>query len=292
MRSLLFISIFSLIIHAQSILVINSNAEIKKYRESVEEFSKNFESPFKVLDIADMSSARIQEYLYDEYPDIVYAVGAKAYQYANNYLPEKEIYFSSIVDYKRLSPIGKRFGVSNELHNGMQLTLIRSIFDEIKTIGVIYSEYSQYAVDDLAQNAEKLGIQILSLKIDEASVKSIDFTDTIKRSDAMMVIPDPLFLNDEKAVEKLFKLSNAYKKPVFAYHELFIHYGASLVISVDDSTIGRQIAAMMQGRINGEKIEKVQYPAGTRIIFNKKEASRLGLKAGSDVSFFVTEILE
>jgi ABC-type uncharacterized transport system substrate-binding protein len=239
-----------------------------------------------------MSSARIQEYLYDEYPDIVYAVGAKAYQYANNYLPEKEIYFSSIVDYKRLSPIGKRFGVSNELHNGMQLTLIRSIFDEIKTIGVIYSEYSQYAVDDLAQNAEKLGIQILSLKIDEASVKSIDFTDTIKRSDAMMVIPDPLFLNDEKAVEKLFKLSNAYKKPVFAYHELFIHYGASLVISVDDSTIGRQIAAMMQGRINGEKIEKVQYPAGTRIIFNKKEASRLGLKAGSDVSFFVTEILE
>lgn len=292
MRTLLFISIFSLIMHAQSILVINSNAEIKKYRESVEEFSKNFERPFKVLDISDKSSERIQKYLYDEYPDIVYAVGTKAYQYANQYLPEKEIYFSSIVDYKRLSPTGKRFGVSNELHSGMQLTLIRSIFDEIKTIGVIYSEHSQHAVDDLSQNAEKLGIKILTLKIDEASVKNTDLTDTIKRSDAMMVIPDPLFLNDEKAVENLFSLSSSYKKPVFAYHELFIHYGASLVISVDDSTIGRQIAGMMQGRINGDKIEKVQYPAGTKIIFNKKEASRLGLKANSDVLLFVTEIIE
>lgn len=292
MRSLLFIFIFTLSMHAQSILVINSNSGIKKYSESVEEFSKNFDAPFKVLDISDKSSERIKECLYDEYPDIVYAVGAKAYQYANQYLPEKEIYFSSIIDWKRLTPVGKRFGVSNELHKGMQLTLIRSIFDEIKTIGVIYSEHSQYAVDDLTQNAEKLGIQILSLKIDEASVKNIAFADTIKRSDAMMVIPDPLFLNDEKAVENLFSLSSAYKKPVFAYHELFIHYGASLVISVDDSTIGRQIAGMMQGRINGDKIEKVQYPAGTKIIFNKKEASRLDLKVNSDVSLFATEILE
>ncbi len=292
MRSLFFIFIFTLSIHAQSILVINSNSGIKKYRESVEEFSKNFDAPFKVLDISDKSSAYIKEFLYDEYPDIVYAVGAKAYQYANKYIPEKEIYFSSIVNWKRLSPAGKRFGVSNELHNGMRLTLIRSIFDKIMTIGVIYSEHSQYAVDDLTQNAEQLGIQILSLKIDEASVKNIEFTNTIKHSDAMMVIPDPLFLNDKKAVESLFSLSNTYKKPVFAYHELFIHYGASLVISVDDSTIGRQIAAMMRGRIHGEKIEKVQYPAGTKIIFNKKEVSRLGLKANSDVSLFATEILE
>jgi putative ABC transport system substrate-binding protein len=285
-------SLFTLLLEAQTILVINSNGEVKKYTEAVDEFSKNVNMPFKMLDISKMSSNDIKRSLYDKYPDIVYAVGAKAYQYANEYLPEKEIYFSSIIDWKRLSLDGKRYGISNELHSSMQLTLVKSIFNNIKTIGIVHSKYTQNIINDLRQDAEKLGIKILPLAIDADSVNNMQFDDVIKNSDAMMIIADPLFLNNEKAVEKVFHLSKEYKKPVVAYHELFIQYGATLVISADNPTIGRQIASMMESNSNNEKIEEIQYPAGTNVIFNQKEAVLNGVEFNPDVILFTTAIVE
>jgi ABC-type uncharacterized transport system substrate-binding protein len=280
------------LLQAQTILLVNSNSNVKKYTETIDEFRKNFNKPFKTVDISNMSGSEIKKYLYDEYPDIVYAVGAKAYQYANEYIPEKEIYFSSVVDWKKLSPSTNRYGVSNELNSGMQLTLIKSIFSNIKTIGVVHSRYTQNIVDDLSHEAEQMGIKITAVKIDESSLKSMEFDDAIKESDAMLVISDPLFLNDEKAVVKLFSGSKMYKKPVIAYHKLFIKYGATLVLSADNQTIGRQISTMIESNINHEPIEKIQYPAGTNIVFNKKAAIMSGVEFSSDISSIATEILE
>lgn len=292
MKHLFFIAFLSLFLHAQNILVINSNPDVKKYAEAVDEFSKNCKRPFKTLDISTMGSEDIKKSLYDEYPDIVYAVGAKAYQYANEYLSEKEIYFSSVVDWKRLALEGERYGVSNELHSGMQLTLIKYIFQNTKTIGVIHSKYTQNIINDLSQEGEKMGIKIIPLKIDEESVSSLHVDDLIKNSDAVMIISDPLFISDEKAVKNLFMASEKYKKPVIAYHELFIEYGATLVMSVDNPTIGRQIAAMIESNINKDAIEKIQYPAGTKVIINKKGAANIGLELTQDILVNATEIIE
>ncbi|MCX6073831.1 MAG: ABC transporter substrate-binding protein [Campylobacterales bacterium] len=292
MKLLFFLSLFSLLLQGETILVMNSNSDVKKYTEAVDAFSKNFNRPFKTLDISAMSSSEIKQSLYDEYPDIVYAVGAKAYQYANEYIPEKKIYFSSIVDWKKFPLHGKRYGVSNELHSGMQLTLIKTVLSTIKTIGVIHSKYTQNIVDDFSHDAKQLGIKILPIKIEEESLKNKSFDDTVKESDAMMIIPDPLFVNNATAIKNLFIVSEKYKKPVIAYHELFIKYGATLVISMDNPTVGRQIAAMIESHINEEKIEKIQYPAGTNIIFNKKEAALIGVKFSPDISSIATEIVE
>lgn len=292
MRLLFFISLFTLALQAHTILVINSNSDVKKYNEAVEEFGKNFNHPFKILDISNKSSNEIKKALYDEYPDTVYAVGAKAYQYANEYIPEKDIYFSSIVDWKRLSLASNRYGVSNELHNGMQLTLIKSLFTSVKTIGVVHSKYTQNMVDDLSRDAGALGIKILPILIDEASVDNIQFDTALNNSDAMMVISDPLFLNNENAVKNLFSSAKKQKKPIIAYHELFIQYGATLVISADNPTIGRQIATMIESNLNEGSIEKIQYPAGTNIVFNKKEAELNGVEITPDILSIATEIRE
>jgi putative tryptophan/tyrosine transport system substrate-binding protein len=292
MRLLLLMSLFTLLLQAQTVLVINSNSQVKRYTEAIDEFSKTFNKPFNTLDISTMSGSEIKKYLYDEYPDIVYVVGAKAYQYANEYIPEKEIYFSSVVDWKKLTPNTNRYGISNELHSGMELTLIKSIFSNIKTIGVLHSRYTQNIVDDLSHEAEQMGIKINAVKIDENSLKSVKFDDAIKESDAILVISDPLFLNDEAAVLNLFAASKIDKKPVIAYHELFIKYGATLVLSADNQTIGRQIGTMIESNMNHVPIEKIHYPAGTNIVFNKKEALLSGVEFNPEVSSIATEILE
>lgn len=292
MKLLFFLSLFTLLVQGETILVMNSNSNVKKYTEAADAFGKNFNRPFKTLDISAMNSNEIKQSLYDEYPDIVYAVGAKAYQYANEYIPEKKIYFSSIIDWKKFPLHGKRYGVSNELHNGMQLTLIKTVLNTIQTIGVIHSKYTQNIVNDFSHDAKQLGITILPIKIEEESLQNKRFEDTVKESDAMMIIPDPLFVNNATAIENLFILSKKYKKPVIAYHELFIKYGATLVISMDNPTVGRQIAAMIESHINEEKIEKIQYPAGTNIVFNQKEAALIGVEFSPDISSIATEIVE
>lgn len=292
MRVVFFIFMTIYCLNAETVLVINSNSDVKKYTETVEEFSETFNKPFKTLDISHKNSKEIKKYLYDEYPDIVYAVGAKAYQYANEYIPEKEIYFSSIVDWKKLSPKNRRYGISNELHSGMQLMLAKSIFTNIKSIGIVHSKYTQNILNDLRQDAAILGISILTLKVDEESVNTVNYEDMLNQCDAVMIVPDPLFIKNENAVKNLFSLSKEYKKPIIAYHELFIKYGATLVISADNPTIGRQMATMIDNRLNGESIEKIQYPAGTNIVLNKKEAAQIGVEFPPEISSIATEVIE
>lgn len=292
MKWLFLLSLFSLLLQAQNILVVNSNSKVKKYTEAVEQFGLNFSRPYKILDISEKNSRQIRDALYDEYPDIVYTVGAKAYQYANEYIPEKEIYFSSIVDWKRLDLKGTRYGVSNELHSGMQLILIKSVFSNVRTIGIVHSRYTQNIIDNFNNSAAELGIQIVPVRIDDSSLPKDGFDEMMHRCDAIMIVSDPLLLKNEKMVETLFNRSKAYKKPIIAYHELFIQYGAALIISVDNPTIGRQIAGMVESNLNNEKIEKIQYPAGTKVVFNKKEADSLGIEYSPEITSFTTEIVE
>jgi putative ABC transport system substrate-binding protein len=287
-----FILTISLFLYAQDVLVIDSNSKVEKYNESVDAFVKNFHKPYKILNIGTMKSADIKESLYAQYPDIVYAVGSKAYQYAYKYIPEKKIFFSSIVNWKRLPKVDEMFGISNEIYSGMQLTLIKSVFPEIKSIGVVYSKYTKNIVDDLKQNANKLGIKILSKEVTIDSIKNVDLTTLVKHSESMLIISDPIFLSNQTLVEKMFKISSKYKKPIFAYHKLFIKYGAILSISVDNPTIGRQMASIITDCLDDKKIKNIQYPIGTKVVFNKKVAKKLGIKYSKNISYVASEIIE
>jgi putative tryptophan/tyrosine transport system substrate-binding protein len=292
MKLLFFISVIICLLQSETILVMDSNAKVKKYTETIDAFRKSINQDFTVLDLSDMSAKEVKNALYDIYPDIVYAVGAKAYQYANAYIPEKTIYFSSIIDFKKFDIHGKRYGISNELHSGMQLTLIKSVFPNVKSLGVMYSQHTENILHDLHQNAQKIGIRLIPLKITKAPMERAKLESFIKDSDALMIIPDPLLLSNTARVSTFFNLTKKYKKAVIAYHELFINYGAVLALSVDNPTIGRQVAMMIQNHSSNEQTMAIQYPVGTHIIFNKHEADKLGLTINPDIAQITTKILE
>ena len=62
MRILLLIFIFVLSLSAEKVLVINSNANVEKYKNVFDSFEKTFKEPFKTIDISSMNSKDIQEY--------------------------------------------------------------------------------------------------------------------------------------------------------------------------------------------------------------------------------------
>jgi len=292
MRLAFLLSLLALVLNAQTVLLINSSENVEKYNQTIKAFEKNFNKPFKMINIDKMKAKEIRDYLYDEYPDIVYAVGAKSYQYTYRYIPEKKIFFSSIVNWKRLPTDSNQFGISNELYGGMQLTLIKSIFSGIKSIGVIYSQYTKDIVDELKTNAVKLGIKLVSQKVTKETVNKVDFNKFLQQTEALIVISDPVLLSNQNVVESIFKTSQKLNKPIFAYHRLFIKYGATLAITVDNPTIGRQMATIITNALNNKKIQNIQYPVGTKVIFNKKVVNQLQIPYSQNIVFLANEIIE
>lgn len=265
---------FTFFIHATSILVMNSNAKIDRYEMMEETFSKALDKDIEYVDISFMKGEEIREYLYDVYPDMVYAIGTKAYQYAKKYVPEKKIFFSSIVNYRRFDMGQNTFGVSSELHPGIQLTLLKALLSKTKSIGMIYSNYTLSVYESFKEEANKLGIEVRGQKTSKS--KECNLTE-FENLDAFMLLADPVLLSNEEKVKMLFKHFKKFNIPVIAYHPLYIEYGAVLVISTDIGTIGRQIASMVESEIAQQPYKAIQMPIGTEVIFNKGLAKRMHL---------------
>jgi ABC-type uncharacterized transport system substrate-binding protein len=289
MRILFILTLFIISLQADKLLILNSNAQIEKYKSVQKAFIENYKGDFKTLDLSKVSKKQIKEYLYDEYPDTVYAIGTKAYSYANTFIPEKTIFFSSIVNYKRFDIEQNRYGVSNELHSGMHLTIIKSLFSNIGSLGIIYSEYTKDLFENFKRNASSIGLKIKGQKISKNS--SID-KEVLDQTDALLMIADPILLKNKNNVIEIFKQMKILKKPIFAYHELFIKFGASLVISAHNPTIGAQVASMIKQFEAKKDFPKIQIPMGTNVIFNKKTADALGLEYNEQALSVVNKVIE
>lgn len=277
MKILISLLLIFISLTAESILIINSNSKVKKYSEAQKGFENTFKGDVKSIDLCTMTQNEVKDYLYDEYPDIVYTIGSRAYQYAYKYIPEKKIFFSNIINWERLPSREHYAGVLAELHFGMQLSWMKMLSINTKKIAVLYSKYTEAELFLLKKYANKMNIKIISKKI--KSNDNLDIKGMLEKSDSMLIIPDPIVLKDESAVKYIFMLAKEYKKPVVTYDRLFINYGAILSISVDNQTTGRQIAIMLNKYINKEESTNIQYPMGSRVVFNKKVADKLDIKA-------------
>jgi putative ABC transport system substrate-binding protein len=294
---------FSLIVPATlaaekepKILLINSDATVEKYKVAQEEFVKAFPHPVLKVNLSDKKwrIPDVEDLLYDEYPDLTYCIGTKAYLIANRFISEKDIIFSSIINWHRLPMTKKTYGVSNELHSGMQITLFRYIFPEVKKLGVLYSEkYNSQWFNETKLEAKEMGLKIIGGAVSENRQARSALKELLPDIDALWFISDPLIVSDKKILMEVFKECDAKKVPVFTYHDIFVEYGAVLIVSVDDPTIGRQAAGIAAEVLSvGKMDEKVQYPAGSHIILNLKKVKEYGLHYKEETLNAVNQIVE
>ena len=279
-----------------NIILLNSDTSMVKYNEAQEAFKKTFTLPVQEVNLAEKKwkISEIEDMLYDEYPDIVYCIGSKAYLVANKYVSEKDIVFSSIINWHRLPLIEKSYGVSNELHTGMQITLFRYVFPDVKKIGVLYSgQYNSQWFNKTRTEAKEMGVEIIGQAVSKTKNSVLALENIIPEINALWLISDPKIMADKKILMDIFSVCEARKIPIFSYHDIFAEYGAVLIVSVDNPTIGRQAAGMVMEVVSGEKIEeKVQYPAGSHIVLNLKKVKEYGLKYNANALSAVNKIIE
>ena len=278
------------------ILLINSDSAVEKYAVAQAEFKNSLSYPIKEINLGarKWKPQEIENLLYDEYPDLVYCIGTNAYLAANRFVGEKNIIFSSIINWRRLPLTQNRYGVSNELHTEMQITLFRYIFNNIDRIGVLYSEeYNTQWVNQAKNQAEDMGVEIIGIAVQAREEVVSSLKKLITDVDALWLISDPVILSDKNILTQMFQLCDAQKVPVFSYHDAFAKQGAVLIVSVDNSTIGRQAAGIAVEVLAGEKMdERVKFPAGSEIIMNLNKVKEYGLEYNKDALASVNQLIE
>jgi putative ABC transport system substrate-binding protein len=276
------------------ILVINSDASVKRYAVAQAEYISSISYPAGLMDLGGRKKTlqEIEDTLYDEYPDLVYCIGTRAYLAANRFLKEKDIVFSSIINWQRLPVTERTFGVSNELHPEMHITLFRYIFPDVEKIGILYSEkYNGQWVNQAKEQAKAMGVQIIGNSVAESDQAVTSLKRFVRDIDALWLISDPI-MSDKKVLMQVFRDCDETKTPIFSYRDAFAKQGAVLIVSVDDATIGRQAAGISRNVIAGTVEEKVQYPVGSRIIMNLKKVKEYGLTYEESSLNSINEIIE
>ena len=278
------------------IMVINSNAAVDKYKIAQEEFTKSIPTPVVKVDLGNkkLKLGEIEDFLYDEYPDLVYCIGTKAYLLANKFISERNIVFSSILNWHRLPLAKKTYGVSSELNPEMQITLYRYIFPGLKRIGILYSpKYNKHWFNEAQATAKEMGVEIIGRSLSKRRDILPELGGLLKEIDALWLISDPVVMAEKKCLMKVFKQCDKSKIPVLSYHNAFAEYGAMVIVSVDNPTTGRQAAAISQEVLSKDVVKKkVQLPAGSHIFLNLKKADEYGLKYREMALSTVNRIVE
>ena len=280
----------------KKIIVLNSDMSIDRYSLAQTEFKSKIADLKAEIDLGSkwLDETVINKSIRDTSPDLVYCIGTKAYMFAHRLVKDENLVFSSAINWRRL-PLGKNtYGISNELPQGMQLTMYRYLFPDVDKIGVLYSkEYNKEWTKEAIKVSKDMEINIIEKAIKKPKDVGPALDKLLSKVDAIWLTPDPIVMQELGQIKNIFTQCNQAGKPVFTYSEAFVGLGATLVLSADTTTIGRQAAALTLDILNGREItEKVQNPAGSYIILNLKKVEEYKINLNLDALGSVNKIIK
>ncbi|MBF0103046.1 MAG: hypothetical protein HQK77_19280 [Desulfobacterales bacterium] len=259
------------------ILIVNSDNSVVKYTIAQDEFKTSIHYPIVDINLSDneWDEEQFKNLLIKESPTLIYAIGSKAFLFSQKYADKNiPIVFSSIVNCMRFEMRENTYGIRREIHPGMQLSIFKYFFPSIKKIGLLYSkEYTEEWFNQTQNEAKNMDIELIGKEIEKGVGALIN-----EKIDAFWMISEPAILSDKEFLLSIFKDCDAHKLPIFADYEALAKQGASLVVTVNDATIGKQAANIAMQLLKGLKVKNnINYPAGSYVIFNQKVVEAYGL---------------
>ncbi len=278
------------------ILLLNSDASIEKYKIAQEEYKKTIS--YKVTEYTiegfEGETSELYRAISRNPYRLIYCIGTKAYLTAIKHAPEKTILFSSIMNWRRLPQGDSVFGISNELHPMMHLMHFKNLFPDMKNIGVLYSrEINEQWMVQSKEDAKKAGINIIGETVPDMDQTKESLDKILPEMDALWLIPDPMIISSRKNVISIIQACDKKKIPVFSYNRVYSKLGATLIVAVDDSTVGRQAAVMSENILSGHlPQDNVQLPAGSHITVNLNKIKEFGIPYNHDALDTINHIFD
>jgi len=272
------------------ILLVNTNRSIERYRIAEASFTASLKHSLttNTIDSIDLKQNpspidTLQDLLNAQHYDAVYTIGAKALGSIDYIDPDMPVIFSSVLNWRRFDAQENYYGIASEVASEAQFAWFKYFFPKIKKVGVLYSYNNQMLVQSAQQSARKLNIKLITKEVrSEEQLRDASQT-LLSQVDALWLISDPTVLTSTQNTKSLFTMADKQQIPVFTYNEFFVAMGATLSITADLPTTGRQAALMVMNVLKHSTTEKnVQFPAGSSITLNVGKADTYKLDLNDD----------
>lgn len=280
------------------ILVVNSDSSVEKYRQTQDGFRQQLDAYADSIVELDLGGAdnpgALEKRIDQEKPDLIYSIGSKAYQLAHRYGKGRPMLFSSVINWQRFDMEKNTYGVANELSLNQELSLLRYMFPAVKRIGILYTpEFSRERIAEAQKYAKEVGFTLIERSVEDRDALDGALNALLPTIDLLWLIADPGVLSDRAAVETIFSAGEKLRKPIYAYSESYIAYGASLAVAADTPTIGRQAANLAQSILRRQPIaDAVQMPAGSHITLNVCQLGKLKTAYNQDALDSVNKLVD
>jgi len=284
---------------AQNILIVNSNLSIERYRVAEQAFretlAKAKENQPK-LDFVDLSAVNnpiplLQDTLNHGSYDRIYCIGAKALGSIDYINPKQPVVFSSVLNWQRFQNQSGVSGVASDIAVASQFTILKHVFPNVQSVGVIYSQSNQGLIKQAQQAAEAVDLRLELVKIDSPNHALEDLQELANSVDVLWLLPDPLVISSTSQAKALFTQADQLKLPIFTTNRLFKALGATLTISADLPTVGRQ-AAMLMNTTKHRPEDTIHYPVGSHITLNLNKVEQYKLELNYQALDSVNELQE
>ncbi len=223
--------------------------------------------------------------------DVIVAIGTTAAQSAvsvttkSNNSEQTPVVFTSVTDPQSANLADKTCGVSNYIDVDKQITMIRQVLPNLRTLGMVYNPGEPFTekVLQLTQSVcDDKGITLITspaYKTGDVGTSTLAIVDKV----------DAIFINNDNTALAAFpvvmKICNEEKVPAFASDIDVIEQGALAVLGPDQYKIGEQTAQLVEKCLtdtffvdnsvkNGINIS---YPECVELHINLKQATKLGV---------------
>ncbi len=260
---------------------------ISREAEAYQQVTKNFEAEMRKqrpeIQFIQMSSSDVKKDLLsikETQPALVFALGSDSVRKASQQLSDRPMLATMILGNNALQGQTHATAITLDMPIVKQLQWHQRFLPEAKRVGVLYNPQSnQKWVDQASRIADKLGLEIVAVKVKSPQ----DITSALKslnnRVDSILAIPDKMVYSSNTAkVVLLFSFRN--RIPFIGLSGAWVKAGALYALDWDYSDLGRQSADIALKILNGTKPEKIKPDVPGKSVYqlNLKTAKHMKLK--------------
>lgn len=268
--------------HAEDIAAVKS-VDILPYRDAVKGFKEVVKANvYEYCLGVDDNSLILLRLTETQGTDLIFTLGTDALTLVKDEFRDIPIVFTFVLNpadaIKSRSP--HITGIDINIPPEEQFNALLQVVPQVKRIGVIYDpSKSQSIINEAETAAKKLGISLVSRKIDSKSEAINAITMMEGNVDAIWMAPDTTAITPE-SIKYMLLFAFRNRIPVIGISDKYVKDGVLLALSFDSEDIGRQAGEVANSILSGRDIKKFSLikPRTFKFSINLNTAEKIGIK--------------
>ena len=242
----------------------------------------------------DMAVAQtIAEEFVNSKKSMILAIATPTAQASFNATKEIPILITAVTDPKAAGLVGENVtGTSDATPLDKQFTLLKKLYPNAKTVGIIYNigeQNSEIQVNEAKALSGKFGLKIEAVGVSNINEISQGLDSLLDKVDVMYAPTDNLIAS---SMPLIAEKSTAKKKGIIAGEKGMVEAGALATEGIDYYELGKQTGEMAIKVLKGEKPENLAIKTleKTELVINTKAFAALGLVIDEELKSKATKV--